>query len=76
MKNQRGVIVQLGGQTALKLAEKLERYGVKIIGTNFKSLDLAEDRGSFSTLLRKMTFLTPCLILHRPPMRLLQLLKN
>ena len=48
-----GVIVQLGGQTALKLAEKLERYGVKIIGTNYKSLDLAEDRGSFSTLLKK-----------------------
>jgi carbamoyl-phosphate synthase large subunit len=47
-----GVIVQLGGQTALKLAEKLERYGIKIIGTDFKSLDLAEDRGSFSTLLK------------------------
>ena len=47
-----GVIVQLGGQTALKLAEKLDRYGVKIIGTSFKSLDLAEDRGSFSTLLK------------------------
>ena len=48
-----GVIVQLGGQTALKLAEKLDRYGIKIIGTDFKSLDLAEDRGSFSTLLRE-----------------------
>lgn len=48
-----GVIVQLGGQTALKLAEKLHRYGVKIIGTNFESLDLAEDRGSFSTLLKE-----------------------
>ena len=47
-----GVIVQLGGQTALKLAEKLNRYGVKIIGTSFESLDLAEDRGSFSTLLK------------------------
>ncbi len=47
-----GVIVQLGGQTALKLAEKLERYGIKIIGTDFKSLDLAEDRGSFSNLLK------------------------
>ena len=46
-----GVIVQLGGQTALKLAEKLERHGIKIIGTDFKSLDLAEDRGRFSTLL-------------------------
>jgi carbamoyl-phosphate synthase large subunit len=48
-----GVIVQLGGQTALKLAEKLERFGIKIIGTDYKSLDLAEDRGSFSTLLRE-----------------------
>ena len=48
-----GVIVQLGGQTALKLAEKLERYGIKIIGTSFKALDLAEDRGSFSTLLKE-----------------------
>ena len=47
-----GVIVQLGGQTALKLAEKLERYGIKIMGTTFQSLDLAEDRGSFSTLLK------------------------
>jgi carbamoyl-phosphate synthase large subunit len=48
-----GVIVQLGGQTALKLAEKLDKYGVKIIGTSFESLDLAEDRGSFSELLKK-----------------------
>ena len=48
-----GVIVQLGGQTAWKLAEKLERYGIKIIGTSFKALDLAEDRGSFSTLLKE-----------------------
>jgi len=47
-----GVIVQLGGQTALKLAEKLDRYGIKIIGTSFRALDLAEDRGQFSTLLK------------------------
>ena len=46
-----GVIVQLGGQTALKLAEKLERYGIKILGTSFDALDLAEDRGRFSKLL-------------------------
>ena len=51
-ENPEGVIVQLGGQTALKLAEKLDRYGIKIIGTSFQSLDLAEDRGSFSTLLK------------------------
>jgi carbamoyl-phosphate synthase large subunit len=49
-----GVIVQLGGQTALKLAEKLDKYGIKIIGTSFASLDLAEDRGRFSTLLRDL----------------------
>ena len=48
-----GVIVQLGGQTALKLAEKLNRYGIKIIGTSFDALDLAEDRGRFSKLLEK-----------------------
>ncbi|HIF84032.1 MAG TPA: carbamoyl-phosphate synthase large subunit [Flavobacteriaceae bacterium] len=48
-----GVIVQLGGQTALKLAEKLDRYGIKIIGTTYQALDLAEDRGSFSTLLKE-----------------------
>ncbi len=48
-----GVIVQLGGQTALKLAEKLDKYGIKIMGTSFTSLDLAEDRGSFSRLLKK-----------------------
>src|SRR5690554_5715074 len=48
-----GVIVQLGGQTALKLAEKLDRYGIKIIGTSYRALDLAEDRGSFSTLLKE-----------------------
>ncbi len=48
-----GVIVQLGGQTALKLAEKLDRYGIPILGTSFESLDLAEDRGRFSTLLKE-----------------------
>jgi len=47
-----GVIVQLGGQTALKLAEKLSRYGIKILGTSYEALDLAEDRGSFSKLLK------------------------
>jgi carbamoyl-phosphate synthase large subunit len=48
-----GVIVQLGGQTALKLAEKLERYGIPILGTSYEALDLAEDRGRFSKLLEK-----------------------
>ncbi|MDB4590563.1 carbamoyl-phosphate synthase large subunit [Flavobacteriaceae bacterium] len=53
LEKPEGVIVQLGGQTALKLAEKLTKYGVKIIGTSFESLDLAEDRGSFSKLLKE-----------------------
>ena len=48
-----GVIVQLGGQTALKLAEKLDRYGIKILGTSFEALDLAEDRGRFSKVLEE-----------------------
>jgi len=54
-----GVIVQLGGQTALKLAEKLERYGIKVLGTSFESLDLAEDRGSFSTILKNINIPYP-----------------
>ncbi|MEY2938994.1 MAG: hypothetical protein RL062_1583 [Bacteroidota bacterium] len=54
-----GVIVQLGGQTALKLAAKLDRYGIKIIGTSFDSLDLAEDRGRFSNLLKEQNIPYP-----------------
>jgi carbamoyl-phosphate synthase large subunit len=54
-----GVIVQLGGQTALKLAAKLHRYGIKIIGTSFDSLDLAEDRGRFSNLLKEQNIPYP-----------------
>ncbi len=54
-----GVIVQLGGQTALKLAEKLHKYGIKIIGTTFDALDLAEDRGRFSTLLKELAIPYP-----------------
>lgn len=49
-----GVIVQLGGQTALKLAEKLQEKGIKIIGTSFDSLDIAEDRGRFSDMLKEL----------------------
>lgn len=49
-----GVIVQLGGQTALKLAEKLSKNGIKIIGTSYEALDLAEDRGRFSELLTSL----------------------
>ncbi len=49
-----GVIVQLGGQTALKLSEKLHEKGIKIIGTSFDSMDLAEDRGRFSDMLKDL----------------------
>jgi len=49
-----GVIVQLGGQTALKLAEKLHKKGIKIIGTSFDNMDIAEDRGRFSDMLKEL----------------------
>lgn len=54
-----GVIVQLGGQTALKMAERLEALGVKIIGTSFTDMDLAEDRGRFSDLLKELNIPYP-----------------
>lgn len=54
LEKPEGVIVQLGGQTALKLAEKLTEIGVKIIGTSFDNMDIAEDRGRFSDLLRDL----------------------
>jgi len=54
-----GVIVQLGGQTALKMAEKLKEHGIKIIGTSFEDMDLAEDRGSFSDLLKELNIPYP-----------------
>ena len=49
-----GVIVQLGGQTALKLAKILHERGIKIIGTSFDSMDIAEDRGRFSDMLKEL----------------------
>jgi len=49
-----GVIVQLGGQTALKLAEKLHKKGIKIVGTTYDSMDIAEDRGRFSDMLKAL----------------------
>lgn len=54
-----GVIVQLGGQTALKLAENLHKKGVKIFGTSYDSMDLAEDRGRFSDLLKELSIPYP-----------------
>jgi carbamoyl-phosphate synthase large subunit len=49
-----GVIVQLGGQTALKLAERLHEKGIRIIGTSYDSMDIAEDRGRFSDMLKEL----------------------
>ncbi len=49
-----GIIVQLGGQTALKLAKKLHEKGIKIIGTSFDNMDIAEDRGRFSDTLKEL----------------------
>ena len=54
LEKPEGVIVQLGGQTALKLAKRLHNRGIKIIGTSFDSMDIAEDRGRFSDLLKEL----------------------
>ncbi len=54
LENPEGVIVQLGGQTALKMAEDLHRNGIKIIGTTYENMDIAEDRGRFSDLLHDL----------------------
>jgi carbamoyl-phosphate synthase large subunit len=49
-----GIIVQLGGQTALKMAKRLHEKGIPIVGTSFDSMDIAEDRGRFSDLLKEL----------------------
>jgi carbamoyl-phosphate synthase large subunit len=54
LEKPEGVIVQLGGQTALKMAEDLHRNGIKIIGTSYDNMDIAEDRGRFSDLLHDL----------------------
>jgi carbamoyl-phosphate synthase large subunit len=54
LEKPEGVIVQLGGQTALKIAQQLHERGIKIIGTSFPDMDLAEDRGAFSDLLKSL----------------------
>lgn len=54
-----GVIVQLGGQTALKLAKRLHEKGIKIIGTSFDNMDIAEDRGRFSDMLKELNIPYP-----------------
>jgi carbamoyl-phosphate synthase large subunit len=59
LEKPEGVIVQLGGQTALKMAEKLHEHGIKIIGTSFNDMDIAEDRGRFSDLLKELNIPYP-----------------
>ncbi|WP_276345951.1 carbamoyl-phosphate synthase large subunit [Daejeonella sp. JGW-45] len=54
LEKPEGVIVQLGGQTALKMAQKLHENGIKIVGTSYDDMDIAEDRGRFSDLLKEM----------------------
>lgn len=54
LEKPEGVIVQLGGQTALKLAEDLQKAGIRIIGTDFNNMDIAEDRGRFSDMLKEL----------------------
>src|SRR5690606_13430912 len=54
LEKPEGIIVQLGGQTALKLAEEFYRNGIKLIGTDFPDMDVAEDRGQFSDRLRDL----------------------
>jgi carbamoyl-phosphate synthase large subunit len=55
----RGVIVQLGGQTPLKIAAALEAEGIPILGTSPDAIDLAEDRERFQQLLKKLDLLQP-----------------
>ncbi len=58
-KNLLGVIVQLGGQTPLKLSEDLSKSGIRILGTSFKSIDLCEDRDRFSRLMDRLGIKQP-----------------
>ncbi|HET7468731.1 MAG TPA: carbamoyl-phosphate synthase large subunit [Gemmatimonadales bacterium] len=54
-----GVVVQLGGQTPLRLARGLEREGVRILGTSSEAIDLAEDRGRFEAITRELGVAQP-----------------
>ncbi|MCF6094765.1 carbamoyl-phosphate synthase large subunit [Microaerobacter geothermalis] len=54
-----GVIVQFGGQTAINLAESLEKEGVPILGTSMESIDTAEDREKFEKLLKRLNIPQP-----------------
>jgi carbamoyl-phosphate synthase large subunit len=59
LEKPEGVIVQLGGQTALKLAKRLHEKGIRIIGTSYDNMDIAEDRGRFSDLLKELNIPYP-----------------
>jgi carbamoyl-phosphate synthase large subunit len=63
----KGVIVQFGGQTPLKLAEALEAAGVPILGTSPDAIDLAEDRDRFKALMDKLKLLQPESAIARKP---------
>lgn len=58
-ENPKGVLVQFGGQTAINLAEKLEKRGVKILGTSLESTDVTEDRELFTNLLKELKIPQP-----------------
>ncbi|MCF0115653.1 MAG: carbamoyl-phosphate synthase large subunit, partial [Erysipelotrichaceae bacterium] len=59
LEKPEGVIVTLGGQTAINLAESLSERGVKLIGTNFEAIDIAENRDLFEHLLKKLNIPQP-----------------
>jgi carbamoyl-phosphate synthase large subunit len=59
LEKPHGVIVQLGGQTALKLSKRLHEKGIRIIGTSFDNMDIAEDRGRFSDMLKELNIPYP-----------------
>ena len=54
-----GVIVQFGGQTPLRIANKLKEYGYKILGTSFEAIDISEDRERFQKLINKVGLKQP-----------------
>lgn len=58
-ENPKGVLVQFGGQTAINLAEKLQKRGVNILGTSLKSTDITEDRELFTNLLKELKIPQP-----------------
>lgn len=59
LENPEGVVVQFGGQTAINLAEKLTKYGVKVLGTSLENLDRAEDRKEFEALMQRIEIPQP-----------------